>query len=191
MNEGTRSLVVALAVKSRDEFAEAFDEMLQDLCMVTMITGGYDSVENGDADIKIQDRARRIRCLFHRTGGGTSHCLLRIGTIACHQRPTAPTAVFDLAARSPWQAHGGNVSFIVTEPFPFLRPWHCVESRSCLPVVAVGNHPPMHDAVHAHLYAARWKKPQLLCGEPPMHHVCECATRSESWRVDKAAPIGP
>ena len=31
-----------------------------------------------------------------------SHRLLRIGTIACHQRATALTAVFDLAARSPW-----------------------------------------------------------------------------------------
>ena len=45
-----------------------------------------------------------------------SHCLLRMGTIVCHQRATA------LAA-----AHGGSVSFTVTEPFPFLRPWHCVD----------------------------------------------------------------
>ena len=49
-------------------------------------------------------------------------CLLRIGTIACHQRATALTDVFGLAARSPWEAHGGSVSFNVTELFPFVRP---------------------------------------------------------------------
>ena len=40
--------------------------------------------------------------------------------------PLLSLMFFGPAARSPWQAHGGSVSFNVTEPFPFLRRWHCV-----------------------------------------------------------------
>ena len=56
-----------------------------------------------------------------------SHCILRIGTIACHQRATAHTSVFEFAARCPLQAPGRRVSYTVTQPFPFLRPGHCVD----------------------------------------------------------------
>ena len=50
-----------------------------------------------------------------------------IGTLACHERATALTSVLELVTRSPLHALGGSVSFTVTEPFPFLRPWHCVD----------------------------------------------------------------
>ena len=56
-----------------------------------------------------------------------SHCLPRIGTIACHQRATTLTSVLDLAAHVPLQAPGGSFLCTVTEPFPFLQPWHCVD----------------------------------------------------------------
>ena len=126
-----------------------------------------------------------------------SHFHLRIGTIACHQRATALSSVFVVAARSPLQALDGSVSYFVTEPFPFLRPWHCVHvsllprcschheslphkrlahrARSC----AFGNLSTNANLCPRPLLCSSVEKATALCGDSLMHHVCQCATLCE------------
>ena len=81
------------------------------------------------------------------------------------------------------EAHGGCVSFNVTGPFPFLRPWHCVDVSLLPPCTCRRESLPLRRLAHrarsrafgnlstyaryftptfAKACAAWWKKPQLF-----------------------------
>ena len=62
---------------------------------------------------------------FAATGNGRSFSLLRV---LCEKKAQwRQWPVYKADQKTIPEAHGGSVSFNVTGPFPFLRPWHCVE----------------------------------------------------------------
>ena len=105
------------------------------------------------------------------------------------------------ATRSPWQVHGGGISFNATGLFPFLWLWHCVvvalaslwspprivaspEAGTSCTKPCLATCPPSLFTVHAILCEAWWKKNStLLCGSSFMHNGCACATRCVSLVV--------
>ena len=118
------------------------------------------------------------------------HCL----SPACHRTYFR----FEFAARCPLQAPGRRVSYSVTEPFPFLRPGHCVDvsllspsgcRREALPRRRLAHRARSRAFGNLSTNARHCSRPHLcssvekataLCGESLKHHVCECATRCES-----------
>ena len=109
------------------------------------------------------------------------------GTIACLIGPTALTDVV-----GPWQVHGDSISFNVTEPFPFIWPWHCVVLA---PVVAARNryHAGGWDIVHE---ASRLATCPPLLLHSPRPFVCSSVGKttalcgSSSMHMVANVPLG-